>query len=207
MQIEVKDIKGKGLRKIDLPSDIYGVELKEHLLHTVVKGYLANKRQGTHATKTRSFVSGGGKKPFKQKGTGGARQGTTRGPHMPGGATVHGPQPRCYRQKMNKKARQEALKVAVSDKVRNNRLIVVDDFGLSTFSTKQVVATLKSLNVASALLSDERKDTYLVKSANNIHKVRALAPGDLNAEAVLRHEALVITEKALESLNKRLAEG
>lgn len=207
MQVEVKDLKGKALRKVDLPADIYDVELNNHLLHTVVKAYQANRRQGTHATKTRSFVSGGGKKPFKQKGTGGARQGTTRGPHMPGGATVHGPQPRSYRQKVNKKTRAAALRVAVSDKAKNNKLVVVDDFGLSAYSTKHVIGLLKSLKLKSALLTDERKDNFLTKSASNIYKVCAVAPGDLNAESVLRHETLVITEKALEALNKRLAEA
>jgi large subunit ribosomal protein L4 len=205
MQVDVKDLKGKALRKVDLPADVYGVELNDNLLYLVVKGYQANRRQGTHWAKTRSFVSGGGKKPFKQKGTGGARQGTLRGPHMPGGATVHGPQPRCYRQKMSKKTRQEALRVAISDKAKNNRLVVIDDFGLSSYSTKHVVNLLGTLKVGSALLADERKDNFLSKSADNIYKVSALSAGDLNAEAVLRHETLVITEKALESLNKRLA--
>lgn len=207
MQVEVKNQTGKALKQITLDDAIFGLEMNEHLLHTAVKAYQANRRQGTHWAKTRSFVSGGGKKPFKQKGTGGARQGTTRGPHMPGGATVHGPQPRDYTQKLNKKTKQEALKVAVSDKVRSKKLIVIDDFALSSYSTKQIVGILKSLNVSSALLSDERKDNFLSKSANNIYKVHALAPGEMNAEAVLRHEALVITEKALETLNKRLSEG
>jgi large subunit ribosomal protein L4 len=207
MQVEVKDQAGKALKKINLDDAVFGVEMNDHLLYTAVKAYQANRRQGTHWAKTRSFVSGGGKKPFKQKGTGGARQGTLRGPHMPGGATVHGPQPRDYTQKLNRKAKQEALKVAISDKVRSNKLFVVDDFGLSTYSTKKVVGLLKTLNLTSALLSDERKDNFLTKSANNIYKVKALAPGELNAETVLRHEALVMTEKALETLNKRLIEG
>lgn len=207
MQIEVKDLKGKALRKVTLPEGVYSVELKDNLLHNVVKAYQANRRQGTHATKTRSLVSGTGKKPFKQKGTGGARQGSLRGPHMPGGATVHGPQPRDYRQKINRKAKQSALKVAISDKAKNNKIIVLDDFGLSSYSTKHVVALLKSLKLGSALLADERKDNFLTKSASNIYKVCAVSPGDLNAETVLRYESLVITEKALEALNKRLVEA
>src|SRR5689334_10938612 len=113
MQVDVKDIKGKALKKVDLPDSIFGVEVKDHVLHLAVKAYQANRRQGTHATKTRSLVTGTGTKPFKQKGTGQARQGSTRGPHMPGGAVVHGPQPRDYRQKTNQKARQLALCMAL----------------------------------------------------------------------------------------------
>ena len=126
---------------------------------------------------------------------------------MPGGATVHGPQPRDYTQKLNKRAKHEALKVAVSDKAKHKKIIILDDFGLSSYSTKHVVNLLKSLNIRSALLSDERKDNYLSKSANNIYKVRAMAPGDLNAESVLRHDTLVITENALQTLSKRLTEA
>lgn len=204
MQVEVKDINGKAIRKIDLPDSIYGLEMNEQVLHLAVKAYQANRRQGTHATKTRAFVSGGGKKPFKQKGTGGARQGTTRAPHMPGGAISHGPQPRSYTQKLNRKLRSTALKVALSDKVRHNQLVVVDDFAISTYSTKQIAGALKALNVTNALLTDERKDQFLYKSARNIHKIGVICPNELNAEVVLRHESVVISENALTALQQRL---
>jgi len=204
MQVEVKNITGKVIKKVDLPESIYGVEMNDHVLHTVVKAYQANKRQGTHATKTRSLVSGGGKKPFKQKGTGNARQGTSRSPGMPGGAVVLGPQPRSYRQKVNKKTKQLALRIALSDKVKNNGLVVVDDFALSSYSTKHVFNALSSLKLSSALLADERKDNFLQKSANNIHRVGALSSGDLNAENVLRYQNLVISENALNVLQQRL---
>jgi large subunit ribosomal protein L4 len=204
MQVEVKNISGKAVKKIDLPESIYGVEMNEHVLHLVVKAYRANRRQGTHATKTRAFVSGGGKKPFKQKGTGSARQGTSRSPNMPGGAISHGPQPRSYNEKLNKKLKSTALRVALSEKVRHNQLVVVDDFALSSFSTKQIAAALKALNVNNAVLTDERKDLYLFRSARNIHKVGVIGPGELNAEHVLRHESIVISENALTALQQRL---
>ena len=204
MQVDVKDITGKKIRSIELPKEVFAVELNEHVLHTAVKGYLANKRQGTHATKTRSLVSGGGKKPFKQKGTGNARQGSTRSPLQPGGAVSHGPQPRDYRQKLNKKARQLALRVALSDRAHHSRVVVVDDFALSTFNTKHVIAALGALGAPNALVADERKDNFLYRSARNIHGVGCITPAVMNAEDVLKHEALVISETAIKALSSRL---
>lgn len=205
MKIDVKNIEGKTVKQIELPDAIFAVELNEHVLHLVNKGYQANKRQGTHWAKTRAYVSGGGKKPFKQKGTGNARQGSSRSPLNPGGAVLHGPQPRDYRQKMNKKLRTLAMQVALSDKVRNKALIVVDDFKLSKFSTKAVVGALAKLNAKGALVADERKDEFLYKSARNINGTACVEPAVMNAEHVLRHKAVVITETALNVLNKRLS--
>ena len=206
MKWDVLNIQGQKTKEIELPEAIFGLELKNHLLHTVVKGYQANRRQGTHATKTRSMVSGGGKKPFKQKGTGGARQGSSRSPLMPGGATCHGPQPRDYTQKMNKKARQEALRVALSDKVKHQSLVILSDFELQKYSTKQILATLKNINktaAKTALLADERKDDFLYKSSRNIHGVQSTAANEINAENVLRHSLLVLTESALQAITQR----
>lgn len=207
MQIKVKDISGKEVKTIDLPESIYGVEMNEHVLHTVVKGYQANRRQGTHATKTRAFVSGGGKKPFKQKGTGGARAGSTRSPLWPGGAVTHGPQPRDYTQKMNKKMRNLAMRVALSDKVRHGKLVVVSDFAISKYSTKQVLKAMGALDVESAVLTDERKDDFLLKSARNINRMAVKSPADLNVEDILRHESLVISENGINALHQRLEGG
>jgi len=204
MQVEVRDISGKALKKVDLPDSIFAVEVKDHVLHLAVKAYQANRRQGTHATKTRSFVSGGGKKPFKQKGTGSARQGSTRGPHMPGGAVVHGPQPRDYRQKLNKKAKDLALKMALSDRAKHQKIVIIDDFAISEYSTKHVSNTLKTLKASNALLLDERKDDFLYCSSRNVYQVAALSPQQLNAENVLRHENLIMTENALTGLKQRL---
>lgn len=206
MELQVFNIEGKALKKVSAPDDIFGVEMNGGLLHSVVKAYLANKRQGTHATKTKAFVSGGGKKPFKQKGTGGARQGSTRNPHYPGGGESHGPQPRDYRQYPNKKMRQAALRVALSDKARHGRLIIVDDFAISKYSTKHVLKVIANLKAGKSLLADERKDDLLYRSTRNIHGADALPPSELNAENVLRHENLIISENALNALRQRLEE-
>ena len=205
MQWEIVNSQGKKVKVVDIPSSIYGLTLKEPLLHSVVKAYAANRRQGTHATKTRSLVSGGGKKPFKQKGTGNARQGSSRSPLMPGGGTAHGPQPRDYRQGLNIKARKLALCVALSDKVRHQRLILIDDLKINSYGTKQVLATLDAVKApGKVLLADERRDDFLYRSARNIHRVQPLSASTLNAEDVLRSEFLVITENALASLEHRL---
>ena len=186
MELQVYNIDGKALKKIQVPDEIYDVEMNGGVLHSVVKAYQANRRQGTHATKTKAMVSGGGKKPFKQKGTGGARQGSTRNPHMPGGGESHGPQPRDYRQYTTKKARQLALRIALSDKARNGRLFVVDDFAIAKYSTKHVLKVMGSLK--------------------NIHGATALLPAELNAENVLRFENLIISETALTTLQQRFEE-
>jgi len=205
MQIEVKDIKGKAVKKVDLPDNIFGLDLNDHVLHSVVKAYQANRRQGTVATKTRALVRGGGKKPFRQKGTGNARQGSSRTNLHPGGAVAHGPQQRDHRQGTNKKLRKLAMRVALSDKARHGKIVVVDDFAISSFSTKHVCGIAKSLSLTSALFSDERKDDFLFKSARNIHKMGCVRPSDMNAEDVLRHETLVLSETALDSIKQRFA--
>lgn len=204
MQVAVKNISGKQVKSIDLPEDIYGLELNDHVLHHVVKAYRANRRQGTHATKTRSTVNGGGKKPFKQKGTGNARQGTSRSPHYPGGAVSHGPQPRDYTQKVNRKTKALALKVALSDKVRHGKFVVVDSFSVDSYSTRKVVGALAALEASHALLADVSADQFLYRSARNINGATAKSPAELNVEDVLRYENFVISEHALEALNKRL---
>ena len=206
MELQVYNIAGKALKKIQVPDEIYNVEMNGAVLHSVVKAYQANKRQGTHATKTKAMVSGGGKKPFKQKGTGGARQGSMRNPHMPGGGEAHGPQPRDYRQYTSKRVKQLALKIALSDKARNGKLLVVDDFAIAKYSTKHVLSVLGSLKTAKALLSDERKDDVLYKSTRNIHGAAAVLPQELNAANVLRYENLIISETALTALQQRFEE-
>jgi large subunit ribosomal protein L4 len=203
MDLDVKNIQGKSVGKISVPDEVFAVELNEGLLHDVIKAYRANRRQGTHATKTRSFVSGTGKKPFKQKGSGGARQGTLRGPHQPGGAVVHGPQPRDYTQELNKKAKKLAVRVALSDKARHGKLIVVDDFAISTYSTKQVIKLLGVFETKSALLADERRDDFLYRSARNIYKSDCVSPLELNAEDILRHDTLIVSQNAVKILNAR----
>jgi large subunit ribosomal protein L4 len=208
MKWDVTNIDGEKIKSIELPEAIFGVEMNEGVIHSVIKAYQANKRQGTHATKTRSLVSGGGKKPFRQKGTGGARQGSSRSPLNPGGGTAHGPQPRDYRQHINKKTKQLALKIALSDKVRHNKLFLVDDFGINSYNTKQIVKSLQVLSKGEAarttLLADERKDDFLYKSTRNIHGAMTLDPAAINAENILRYEALILSETALAALHQRL---
>lgn len=204
MKIKVKDISGNDVKEIDIPDDVYNLPLNDHIIHSVVKSYRANRRQGTASAKTRSFVSGTGAKPFRQKGTGNARQGTSRSPNMPGGAVVHGPQPRSYEQKINQKARQLALKVVLSDKVKHGKLIVVDDFTLSQFSTKHVAKALTALKVGGALLADERKDNFLYLSTRNLKTSTAKLPAEINAEDLLRYESFVISENGLNALHQRL---
>jgi large subunit ribosomal protein L4 len=204
MDLQVFNIDGKAVKKISVPDSIYGVEMNDAVLHSVVKAYQANRRQGTHMVKTRSLVAGSGKKPFKQKGTGGARQGSTRGNHMPGGGQAHGPVPRSYRQYVSKKQRQLALRIALSDKARHGKLIVVSDFSIEKYNTKHVVKVLANLKANKALLSDERKDDVLYKSTRNIHGADAVLPSELNAENILRFESLIISENALTTLQQRL---
>jgi large subunit ribosomal protein L4 len=206
MKWDVLNIKGQKVKTVELPETIYGLEMNEAVLHSVVKSYRANRRQGTHATKTRSLVSGGGKKPFKQKGTGEARQGSTRSPLQPGGGVAHGPQPRSYTQDINQKTKQLALCVALSDKIRHNRLTIVDDFAIATYKTKNIISALETLSkpAMGVLISDERKDDLLYKSARNIHGVEVVPSSVLNAENVLRYENIIISESALKVLEQRL---
>jgi large subunit ribosomal protein L4 len=207
MELQVKNIEGKAVKKIQVPDNIYGLEMNEHVLHSAVKAYRANRRQGTHSTKTDSYVSGGGKKPFKQKGTGNARQGSTRSALNPGGATHFGPLPRKYRESTNRKMLQLALKIALSEKVRHNKLIVVDDFSMAKHSTKHVVKVMSTLGAERATISDERKDDMLYKSTRNIHGAQAVQPSELTAEQVLRFENLIISENALNTLHQRFEEN
>ncbi len=203
MEIQVKNIQGQATKKVSLAAEIFGVEMNEHVLHTVVKAYRANLRQGTHATKTKAMVAGGGKKPFKQKGTGEARQGSSRSPLNPGGGVSHGPQPRHYDEKVNRTTKQLALAIALSDKVRHNRLVVVDDLKISKCSTKHVIGFLKALNAPKALVLDERKDDLLYRSARNIHGANSISAAEVNAADVLRYESFIITETALNALQQR----
>ncbi len=204
MELEVLNVSGKKVKSISLPESIFGLPLNDHVLHTVVKAYRANRRQGTHATKTRSFVSGGGKKPFKQKGTGSARQGSTRAPQYKGGATVHGPQPRDYRQKTSRKLRSLAVRVALSDRYRHGLIRIIDDFKISSYSSKQIAKTLKDVGVQGALITDERKDDFLFRSARNLSGVSYRLPAEFNAEDVLAHNSVVMSETALNTLIQRL---
>ncbi len=206
MQIQVKNIQGKELKNIEIPEEVFGLELNDHILYSAVKAYRANRRQGTHATLNFRRVSGTGKKPFKQKGSGTARQGSTIAPHMRGGAVAHGPMPRSYREHINKKVKNLALCVALSDKLRAGKLTVVDKFSMTNYKTKNVLAALKALNANKALFSDVAKagDDFLYRSVRNIYGSNCLDVTSINAENILAHEDVILSESAVEALVKRL---
>ena len=204
MNIEVKDIAGKKIKSVTLSPEIFSVEMKEHVLHLAVKAYRANMRQGTHATKTKAMVAGGGKKPFKQKGTGEARQGSTRSPLNPGGGVSHGPQPRNYHEKVNRNAKRVALSVALSDRAKNGKVVVIDDLKIAKANTKQIAIFVKGLKLTGkSLIVDERKDDFLYLSARNIYGVSSTSPSKVTAADVLRFDNLILTENALNALQQR----
>ena len=206
MKWDVVNSTGEKIKSIELSDGVYARDLNEAVLYNVVKAYRANKRQGTHATKTRSLISGGGKKPIKQKGTGGARQGSSRSPLMEGGAVSHGPQPRSYSQKTNKKVKKLALKVALSDKVRHKKLVVIDTLSFNAYSTKKTIELIKGLGFVDKKLCivDDSQTDHVYKSVRNIKGASYTTPESLNTEDVLKHEFLILTEKAIEKIQDRV---
>lgn len=203
--IEVVDISGSSLRTIEVSSAVFGVAPNGGLAHEVIVGLRANRRQGTHATKTRAFVSGSGKKPFRQKGTGSARRGSNRSPLMRGGATCHGPSPRNYHRKIPRQIRSQALRVMLSDRFRNGRLIVVDDFKIKEYRTKSIIKMLSAIGAHKPLLTDDRQDDFLYRSTRNIYRAAVVPIQEINALHIANHESLVISEQALRVIEKRLA--
>ncbi len=203
-EIEVKDRENKVVGKITLPENIFGLEVRKDILHTAVVNYLANQRQGTHATKTRGMVRGGGKKPWRQKHTGRARHGSIRSPLWKGGGVVFGPQPRDYSYKLPKKQKRLALKVALSAKLKDGELTVVDSLNFDKPRTKDMVAFLKGLNLdsSSVLVVTEDKDENVFLSARNIPGVDVMRAQDLNTYEVLVHQNLVITKDALKKIQE-----
>ena len=185
---------------------IFGAKTREHLLHQAVVMQLANRRAGSAATKTKGFVRGGGKKPWKQKGTGRARAGSIRSPIWVGGGTVFGPTPRDYSYRMPRTARREALLSALSVKHRDGKLIVVDKFSLEAAKTKIMVQALAELKVTSALIVIGGADATIERSARNLPKVKVLRVEGVNVYDLLRYDHLVLTEGALKLLEERLAQ-
>jgi large subunit ribosomal protein L4 len=188
-----------------LKEAIFGVRTRSHLLHQAVVMQLANRRAGTAATKSKGFVRGGGKKPWRQKGTGRARAGSIRSPIWVGGGTTFGPQPRDYSYRMPRKARREALLSALSLKNRDGKLIIVDKFELEQAKTKIMCKALAELNVSSALIAIAQADEKIERSARNLPKVKVLRVEGLNVYDLMRHEHLILTEGALKLLEERLA--
>ena len=194
--VSVYNIEGKEVGKIDLSDAVFGVEVNEHLVHMAVVNQLANNRQGTQKAKTRSEVSGGGRKPWRQKGTGHARQGSTRAPQWTGGGVVFAPVPRDYSFKMNKREKRAALKSALTSRVEENKFIVIDEINFEEAKTKNFANILKNLDVSKALavLEDDNKNAEL--SARNIADVKTAKTNTINVYDILKYNT-VITTKAV----------
>ncbi len=194
--VSVYNIEGKEVGKIDLSDAVFGVEVNEHLVHMAVVSQLANNRQGTQKAKTRSEVSGGGRKPWRQKGTGHARQGSTRAPQWTGGGVVFAPVPRDYSFKMNKREKRAALKSALTSRVEENKFIVIDEINFEEAKTKNFANILKSLDVSKALvvLEDDNKNAEI--SARNIADVKTAKTNTINVYDILKYNT-VITTKAV----------
>ena len=194
--VSVYNIEGKEAGKIDLSDAVFGVEVNEHLVHMAVVSQLANNRQGTQKAKTRSEVSGGGRKPWRQKGTGHARQGSTRAPQWTGGGVVFAPVPRDYSFKMNKREKRAALKSALTSRVEENKFIVIDEINFEEAKTKNFANILKSLDVSKALvvLEDDNKNAEL--SARNIADIKTAKTNTINVYDILKYNT-VITTKAV----------
>ena len=200
--VAVYNMEGKEVDKIELNDSIFGVEINEHLVHMAVLQQLANKSQGTQKAKTRSEVRGGGRKPWRQKGTGHARQGSTRSPQWIGGGVVFAPKPRDYSFKMNKKEKRIALLSALSSKVADNKIVVLDAFNLDEVKTKKFAEVMSNLKVDKALVVIEGENKNVVLSGRNIPTVKVSATNEINTYDVLKYETLVVTKAAVEKLEE-----
>ena len=200
--VSVYNIEGKEVGSIELNDAVFGVEVNEHLVHMAVVNQLANNRQGTQSAKTRSEVSGGGRKPWRQKGTGHARQGSTRAPQWTGGGIVFAPKPRDYSFKMNKKEKRIALLSALSSKVAESKIVVLDEFKLDEIKTKKFVEVMNNLKVENALVVLEGENKNVVLSGRNIPTVKVSATNEINTYDVLKYETLVVTKAAVEKLEE-----
>jgi large subunit ribosomal protein L4 len=204
MLIDIVNIEGKKVGSLELADAVFGAEVKEHLLWEVVKAQRAAKRAGTHSTRTRANVRGGGKKPYKQKGTGNARQGSTRAPNFVGGGKVFGPHPRDYSFTVPKKVRRAALTSALSLRAQEKKLVVLDSLTFDAPKTKRLVGILKTLGVPSAIVVDGKENVLLSKSARNLPAAKYLPPEGLNVYDILDHAGLVITAGAIKQIESRI---
>ena len=200
--VSVLNMEGKEVGSMELNDAVFGVEINEHLVHQAVVLQLANNRQGTQKAKTRSEVSGGGRKPWRQKGTGHARQGSTRAPQWTGGGIVFAPKPRDYSFKMNKKEKRIALPSALSSKVAESKIVVLDEFKLDEIKTKKFVEVMNNLKVENALVVLEGENKNVVLSGRNIPTVKVSATNEINTYDVLKYETLVVTKAAVEKLEE-----
>ena len=200
--VSVYNMEGKEVGTIELNDAVFGVEINEHLVHLAVVQQLANSRQGTQKAKTRSEVSGGGRKPWRQKGTGHARQGSTRAPQWTGGGVVFAPVPRDYSFKMNKKEKRLALKSALTSKVADNKLIVLDELKMDGIKTKNFKAVLDALKVDKALVVLNENDANVIMSARNIPDVKTTQTNTINVFDVLKYNTLIVTKDAVATIEE-----
>ena len=200
--VSVFDMQGKEVGKMDLNDAVFGVEINEHLLHLAVVAQLANKRQGTQKALTRAEVSGGGRKPWRQKGTGHARQGSIRAPQWKGGGVVFAPVPRDYTTTMNKKEKRAALKSALTNAVQENKLIVVDEIKFDEIKTKNFQAMLDALKVEKAFVLLDSNDKNTVLSARNIADIKTAGVNELTVYDVLKYQTVVATKAAVEKIQE-----
>ena len=200
--VTVYNMEGNEVGTMELNDAVFGVELNEHLVHLAVVRQLANNRQGTQKAKTRSEVSGGGRKPWRQKGTGHARQGSIRAPQWTGGGVVFAPVPRDYEVKMNKKERRAALKSALTSKVQENKLVVVDSLALAEAKTKEMQKVLTNLKADKALVVTADDDQKVVLSARNIADVQTATVNTINVYDVMKHNTVVVTKDAVASIEE-----
>ena len=200
--VSVYNMEGKEVGKIDLNDAVFGVEVNEHLVHMAVVQYLANKRQGTQKAKTRSEVSGGGRKPWRQKGTGHARQGSIRAPQWKGGGVVFAPVPRDYSFKLNKKEKRAALKSALTSRVQENKLIVIDELNFGEIKTKNFKAVMDNLNVNKALVVMGEKNENAVLSARNLPTIDTTYVSTINVYDIMKANTVVLTKDAVAKIEE-----
>lgn len=205
MQIPVKTPTNQDKGGADVADAVFGAPFSEGLVHQVVNATLSEQRQGTHATKTRGAVAGGGKKPWRQKGTGRARAGTIRSPLWRGGGTIFGPTPRSYGQKVNKKMRRGALRSLLSELARRGDLLVVDDLGVSEGKTREMAATLKALEAEDALVVTTGGSELTAQAGRNLPRVNVMESRNVGPLALVQHAKVVVTEGALRELEERLS--
>lgn len=202
-KVDIINVSGQKVGELELNEHIFGVEVNQVVLHEVVKNYLANQRQGTHSAKTRAEVRGGGKKPFRQKGTGRARQGTIRAPHFVGGGVAFPPKPRDYSYKLPKKVKRVAMMSALSSKVANNEMIVLDDLAMNAPKTKEFIKVLSGINAAKkALIVLPEVNENVVLSARNLKGIRTELVSTMNVYQILNHTSFVTTKSAIEKIEE-----
>ena len=200
--VSVYNMEGKEVGTMELNDAVFGVEVNEHLVHMAVLQQLANNRQGTQKAKTRSEVSGGGRKPWRQKGTGHARQGSTRAPQWTGGGVVFAPVPRDYSFKMNKKEKRAALKSVLTAKVQENKVVILDELKLDEVKTKAMVNVLNNVKAEKAIVVLKENDEKVVLSARNIADVQTSLVNTINVYDILKHNTLVMTKEAVQAIEE-----